>query len=319
MKGAVKHLLTVHRQGSEPNIVIVSTARSGTTWLAELLATQGRFKIVNEPCNLRVPVVRDNLGIDSWHELFLPENKSRIARYLRGFIEGRDTDRRFKRETPFSEFWHPVTDRVLFKILFAGEDDVDWLRTQLGAHLVLLLRHPIPVSLSRTEFPRLTSFLAPPYAANFTPAQLSLAANVIDSGDVFQVAVLDWCLQNVPPLRQVRKEWIVLSYEQLVLEPEKVIEYLAERLALSDPQRILARLYKASASTGKSQADSRQVLLNPEELMKNRQWLVDKWRKRVTAEQEDAAFRILERFDVRYYVRGCSLPAAQFLVEAPSG
>lgn len=46
-KTKIKHLSTVHRQGPKKNIFIVSTARSGTTWLGELLATQGRFKIVN--------------------------------------------------------------------------------------------------------------------------------------------------------------------------------------------------------------------------------------------------------------------------------
>jgi hypothetical protein len=80
---------------------------------------------------------------------------------------------------------------------------------------------------------------------------------------------------------------------------------------------MLARLYKASASTGKSQADSRQVLLDPEELRKNRQWLVEKWRERVSPVQEHAAHRILEAFEIQYYERGRSLPAERFLIGLP--
>ena len=45
-KSTLKHLATVHRQGPQKNIMIFSTARSGTTWLGEILATQGRFKFL---------------------------------------------------------------------------------------------------------------------------------------------------------------------------------------------------------------------------------------------------------------------------------
>lgn len=318
VKSALKHFTTVHRQGPDPNIVIVSAARSGTSWLAEMLATQGRFKIVNEPCNLRIPVNRENLGIDAWRGLFLPENKARLRHYLRGFIEGRDTDLRFKRETPFSAFWHPVTDRVLFKILFAGEDDVDWLRRELNAHLIYLLRHPIPVALSRTEFPRLESFLEPPFSDHFSGRQLSHARDIVASHDTFLIAVLDWCLQNALPLRQRRQDWIVVSYEQLVLEPEVVIAHLATTLSLARPQRMLTRLYRASGSTTKSHVESRRVLQNPSILKESRRWLVDKWKDRVTPAQVDAAFCVLQTFDIHFYEKGSSMPPLQFLVGHPA-
>ena len=315
-KDTIKHLSTVHRQGSEKNIFIVSTARSGTTWLAELFATQGRFQVVHEPFNLRVDVVRETLGLDSWGQLLRPENKPCMRRYLQSFIDNRDVDRRFKRETPFSEFWHPVTDRVIFKILFAGEDDLDWFRRELGGHLVFLLRHPIPVAQSREEFPRLDSFMEPPFSENFTPGQLAAAREVRSAGNRFEIAVLDWCFQNALPLRQVRPEWTVLSYEQLVLDPEGVIGHLAARLRLGAPDRMLARLYKASGSTGKSSRRSQEILRDPDAMRRNRRWLVDKWREHASPEQVEAAFRLLSTFGISYYQRHDSLPPAQYLIHA---
>lgn len=315
-KTKIKHLSTVHRQGPKKNIFIVSTARSGTTWLGELLATQGRFKIVNEPFNLRVDVARETLGVEAWGDLLRPESKPAMRRYLQGFIDNRDVDRRFKRETPFSEFWHPITDRVIFKILFAGEDDVDWFRREFGGHIVFLLRHPIPVAQSREEFPRLESFMEPPFCENFTPGQLAAAREVLSVGNRFEIAVLDWCFQNAVPLRHVRPEWTVLSYEQLVLDPEVVIRHLASRLQLGAPDRMVARLYKASGSTGKSSRISQEILRDPDAMRRNRWWLVDKWQERTSPEQVEAAFRLLSTFGISYYQRQDSLPSAQYLIPA---
>jgi hypothetical protein len=319
IKSLIKHHLTFHRQGAEPNIFIFSTPRSGTTWLAELLATQGKFKIVNEPCNLRVPVVRETLGLGKWEGIFFPENRARIRAYLQSFVDGKDSDLRFKRETPFTEFWHLKTDRVLFKILFAGEDDIDWFRTEFDARIVFLVRHPIPVSLSREYLPRLESFLAPPFCRHFSNAQLMRAREIFGANDQFQKAVLDWCLQNAIPLRQARPEWIVLSYEQLVVEPEVVIPYLAETLNLRKPDLMRQRLLKASRSTGKSSGESRALLADTEQGRAQRHRLVDRWREKISPEREAAAMQILETFGIDMYESDRSMPVEKYLLPRAAG
>jgi hypothetical protein len=319
IKSLIKHLLTFHRQGTQPNIFIFSTPRSGTTWLAELLATQGSFKIVNEPCNLRVPVVRETLGLHKWESIFFPENRPRLRAYLQSFVDAKDTDLRFKRETPFTEFWHLKTDRVLFKILFAGEDCIDWFRTEFNAHVVFLIRHPIPVSRSRKSLPRLESFLAPPFCRFFSDAQLAFAKEILNSDNFFQKAVLDWCLQNAIPLRHARPEWIVLTYEQLVVEPEVVISYLAKSLGLQRPELMRQRLLKASRSTGKSSVESQALLADPAQSRAHRQRLVERWREKITFEEESAAMRILKTFGIDVYELGRSMPVEKYLLPSSAG
>ena len=319
IKNLLKHHLTFHRQGKEPNIFVFSTPRSGTTWLAELLATQGKFKIVNEPCNLRVPVVRETLGLSRWESVFFPENRARLRAYLQAFVDGKDSDLRFKRETPFTEFWHLKTDRVLFKILFAGEDDIDWFRTQFDAKIVFLVRHPIPVSLSREQLPRLESFLVPPYCRQFSGAQLSRAKEIIGASDHFQKAVLDWCLQNAIPLRQARSEWVVVSYEQLVVEPEVVIPYLAKALNLRQPDLMTKRLLKASRSTGKSSGESQALLADTAQRRAERHRLVERWREMVSLGQEAAAMEILRTFGIDMYESGRSMPIEKYLLPRAAG
>lgn len=314
LKAVVKRSMTRHRQSHGRNILIFSTARSGTTWLTELLATQDRFKIVNEPFNLRQPVNQENLGIETWDDLLKPENRPSMKTYLESFIAGTDRDLRYNRPTPFSDKWHFRTTRIIFKILFAGEDSVNWFRELLNARVVLLLRHPIPVSLSREELPRLHSFLKPPYSDHFRHEQKAFAQSVVDRGDELETAVLDWCLQNAVRLRSAEPDWLVLGYEQLVLEPEIVIPIIADRLEFSKPEKMLDRLYTPSGSTWKSSDESKELLRDPETIRQNRRGLVERWKSIVSKQEESRLLAILEAFDIDFYEYGNPLPKEKYLL-----
>ena len=314
----IKWLATSHRQGSEPNIFIFATPRSGSTWLAELLATQGRFKIVNEPLNLRKAVVRDNLKINKWDDLFQPECRPLIGSYIQSFIDGADSDPRFHREKPFTQFWHLRTNRIIFKMLFGGEDDIHWYRSEFRGCIVHLLRHPIAVAQSREKLPRLDSYLTRPYSDNFSSEQLRQAREIVNTGDSFLMRIVDWCLQNSVLLRHANEETVVLAYEQLVLQPEQVTARLAVKLSLPDPERMLQRVYRASRSTSKSNLNSQSVLRDDTEIRRQRLWLVDKWRDQVSADQERLAFEILSTFGINVYTTGQSLPTADYLLNPPA-
>jgi hypothetical protein len=317
LRNRFRHIATRHRQGLEPPVFVFSVPRSGSTWVTELIASQGRFKIVNEPFNLRRPEVRDNLGIREWSDLLDTTSRPAMQTYLQDFIAGRDSDPRFKRENPGTEFWHFTTDRVIFKILFAGEDDFNWFPRTFGGRVIFLLRHPIPVSLSRTDLPRLRTFLTGPFARHFTPGQIGFAHEVLSSDDPFQMAVLDWCLQNAVPLRNLDSAWLTLSYEQLVVEPEIVIERIVDHLELPDGRAMLERATRASASTTKSDSESRSLLRAAETQPDARRRLVDRWHSKVDAARVRRTFEILAAFDIDFYTPGDVLPSSRYLLSRP--
>jgi hypothetical protein len=288
--------------------------RSGTTWLMEMIATQPGFKVINEPFNLRKEVVREHLRLDRWESLFEEESLPKIADYVQQFMDGRDTDLRFFRYAPFSEFWKLRTHRVLFKILFVGEGYFDWFSEMFNGEVIYLLRHPIPVSQSRESLPRLASFRHSPYSRHFSAQQLAIADQVIARGDAYEQAVLDWCFQNAVPLRQMKPEWLTLSYEQMVLEPEKVIGEMVRRYGFEQPEQMYSRVHKASNSTAKSNGESQAVLMDPQKIQENRRWLVEKWAKKATQDQIDKTFYLLDVFGIDFYEKGSFLPKAQYLI-----
>lgn len=315
LKSAVKHGSTSHKPSGEKNLFLFSMPRSGTTWLMEIIATQPGFKMVNEPFNLRKEVVRDNLGLSDWHQFFDEGSLPRITDYVEHFIEGKDKDLRYFRHAPFSEFWKLRTDRIIFKLLFIGEGYFDWFRDQFNGEVIYLLRHPVPVSLSRTVHPRLTSFVESAYSQFFTAKQLDFARRVIREGDKFDQAVLDWCFQNAVPLQQMHPGWLVISYEQMVVDPETVLRHMISRYQFEKPELMYARLDKASNSTAKSNAESQQVLLDADKMKENKQWLVEKWLKKVSPGQVDRTFEILDVFEIDFYEKGSVMPRPQYLLD----
>ncbi|MDX2245486.1 MAG: sulfotransferase [Bacteroidia bacterium] len=304
VKQFIKHRSTFHTPGQEKNVFLFSTPRSGSTWLTEIIAAQPGFKMVKEPFNLRNPVVSDSLGLHEWEEIFDPKSRDKIYRYVHQFLKGKDTDLRWKRPAPFSDLWHLRTNRIIFKILFAGEDYIGWFQEKFDGQIVYLLRHPIPVSFSRSKSPRLESFLNSEFRNNLNSEELRFAKKIQTSGSDYERAVLDWTLQNLMPLRQMQPDWLLISYEQLVLESEKMVGYMVSKLGFKDPDQMLSRINKASASSRKSEKESQSILLDPEQIKKNRRWLIEKWKAKVSPEEEKRTFEILEAFGVDHYQYG---------------
>lgn len=309
-----KQKITFHQQGEQKNIFLFSSPRSGSTWLTEIIATQPGFKMIKEPFNIRRDEVRENSGLTTWDDVIAKTSEDKVKNYIQHFVEGRDRDWRYRRLHPFNDLWRFQTDRIIFKILFAGEDKINWFKEVFNGEVIFLLRHPIPVSLSREELPRLSSFISTSFINHFTDEQITFAKKIFDQGSQFQKAVVDWCFQNVLPLRHADRDWLIVSYEQMVIQPEIVIENLVQKFNFPQPKEMYRRLNKASASTGKSDAESQEVLRDPAKVLESKQWLVDKWKKRATAEQIEQTGEILDVFGLDFYQHNESLPKSKYLL-----
>jgi hypothetical protein len=275
----------------------------------ELIWSQPGFKHCNEPLNLRIAAVRKYLGIAEWSELSNYSASTALYTYFSAICQGR---LHFKDPKPLHGYYRSITNRIVFKVIHGGEDRINWLRDRFNGRIVLLLRHPIPVTLSRESFPRLEAFLASDYRRHFTDEQLYYARTILNSGTKLEQGVLAWCLQNAVPLRDARDDWALVSYEQLVLDPRPVIDYLARKLALPKPERMMKRLAIPSAVKMKSDRETQEVL---EKETERRSWLVEKWRRKIDQAEERRAMEIVKRFQLDVYRFGDALPADKLWIK----
>lgn len=306
VKRLVKSVSNVHRPDGRPNVLVFSTPRSGSTWLMELIWTQPGFKYCNQPLSLINPQVRRELGINGWGELYDERTLPRLERYFDDICAGRV---RFSNPNPLRGHYRAVTHRVVFKEIHGLADRVDWFAGRFDARVAFLVRHPIAVAISSERFPLLGTFLTTAYRDHFTGEQIAYANRVAADGSHVERGVLSWCLQNVVALGKRSPEWAFVTYEQLVLDPGPVIAELAGKLELSAPDRIAEALTVPSVNVRiKSTEETRRLLL--EGTQDHRPDLIEKWRRRVDADEEHRAMRTLEVFGIDVYRDGEVLPAS---------
>lgn len=300
-KNVMKSATNVHRPDGRPDVFLFSTPRSGSTWLMELIWSQADFKACNEPLDVRNPLVRRYLGITDWLRLYDRSAIPILRPYFQAICAGR---LHALDPVPFRGSYRPVTHRIVFKIIMGGEDRINWFRDTFNGQIVYLIRHPIAVSLSREYFPRLSAMLNSDYRWHFTADQISFAQRILEKGTKLEQGVLSWCLENAGSLQAATDDWLTIAYEDLVLDPQSVIDQLADRLVLPEPERMRSRLAVPSAVKAKSNRETQYAL----EQGTDRRWLVEKWRTHVRGSEERQAMEILEHFQLDIYQPGELMP-----------
>jgi len=299
MKFAVKAVMNVHRSAGLPDIFLFATPRGGSTWAMEILASQPGVKFFDEPLSPR----RENVRYGGWipdYESLMPEtgDPERILGFLRDLQAGRHG---YMNVTPFRRNYRPLTNRALFKI-HEIEHLMHAVTTRCNAAVVYLLRHPIATSVSRSLLPRLDLFLRSAFYAEIigNPAQLTEIRSLATGGSQMQRAVVSWCYENLIPLRSPSPEWLVVTYEELVLNPEQSCDLLLRRLQFLDRDAMLAAFERPAVNIRMSHTQTLDAMKS-EDASERRRRLVKKWLERVTPRQVAEAQAVLDAFGLDAY------------------
>lgn len=315
LKGTVSNF---HRPGPRPDIFIFATPRSGSTFLLELLHAQPRMKLYNEPISANRSACRRELGVRNWDELtIVPNREERFERY---FNRLRRNEVKELNPPLYRRYARLLTNRIVFKVINGAEDMVGWFATTYDAKIVILIRHPIPTALSHQKQPRLHRMLQQPqFRALFSESEIAYAETIIESGTMFEKGILSWCLQMAGVFRKpIDPDWAIISYEDLTVFPETSFAYLRDKLQL-DPIDGLEKLCaRPSLSTDISDPETRNFFATAA-LQNDRVFLIEKWKKRVSSEDERRAFAICAAMGVHLYEFGSLFPAAAYRVPGMEG
>ena len=229
----VGRISNLHRPGTKPDIFMFSSPRSGSTFIMELMDNEPGMKTFDEPLNVNDYVKRKELGAGSWEEATILQNREdKYKRYFSRLIRNELTA---LNPPLFRKNFRLTTIRNFFKIIHGGEDILSWFEKEFNASILILIRHPISVSLSHWVLPRLPYLLEPScnLFRRLTKHQMSFAKELFKTSDVFELSILDWCLQNYFLTRkELPDTWTRISYEEVVLYPKLALDYLFDRLML---------------------------------------------------------------------------------------
>ena len=311
-----------HKQGGKPNILLHCMPRSGSTWILSTVAAHPGMRYIGRPfmTSLRsrwrgsIPDLtathNDGPDHDMGHFIhFEGEALDQFERFAGKIVTAQwhlYPTLHFR-----APYFHRKTDRMIFQVhtIFAM---CEWFHEMFPINTALLLRHPIPNALSimhldwRDEG---AAYLHQPWYVDkfLTGPQVDLGRKILAEGSLLERHVLDWCLRTLPPLRAIEsddhRDWLLLTYEQMTLEPEKMVRVMSRHWDLPDVDAMMRQV----------RLPSRTVTASTVAKISDPDYLLKRWRSKINEEEERRVMRIPAAMDIDIYETGSFMPAAKVL------
>jgi hypothetical protein len=302
------HAFYLDRAPADATIFICGSPRSGTTWLAEVLNHDNRWRFVGEPFTAgQVPMcnsfaLRQYLRPGDTDPRYLGPARKIFA----GKIRNGWADNPNRCSFPKGRFVKDVRTTLLLK----------WFRTQFPwLPIVYIIRHPFAVAASRVRLGYRTDMgtMYPKQPALMEDHLAPFAELLAEPKSPFACHVLDWCVENYVPLRQLEAGDVTLVFYETLTADHAALLRLFTDLKLPEPDLQERRLSRPSLSTMERDRTGASFA---------RGTGMASWRTRASAEDLAAGARILECFGLQTLYDGHGAPdmtAVARLLERPRG
>jgi hypothetical protein len=280
-------------QSVQKSILIAGTARSGTTWLADIIASQVSSRILFEPFQSKL--VPDFKGFNYFQ--YMRPNQENDALYA------------FAEKVLTGKIRHPWIDRENIRIFskyrlikeIRANLFLKWLHDRFPeVPILFILRHPCAVVLSRLQLGWATDtdiepFLKQPdLISDFLQDKIEVIKHC--KSDEEKHAVI-WSISNLVPLNQFKESGIkTIYYENLVTHPDlelpAVFEYIQQPYNLS----VISQMRVPSATTKRKSA----VVTGEDK--------ISHWKKSLTSDQIDRILNVVDAFGLSYLYGDSLLP-----------
>lgn len=280
-----------HR-GYDPSrtLVVLGSPRSGTTWLMNVLCCLPGAAPIFEPLNRRQDRRLARILDDEFPRIAPDEDRPALEALLRDVYRGHHLTR-------WSSAYASVpallrADRFVVKLIRAMRA-AGWLCTRFPQNRgVLLLRHPCAVVSSMLRSPGIWNDWRPeeirlPIRQTLGPEADRVLARLASRAELLAAA---WCADALAALRETSaRQVLVVTYEDLVREPEDTLGRIFGHLEEPVPEAALAALRRASATA------------NPEAAIRRGGDPLRSWRSALAAREIDAILGVTYDLGIRVY------------------
>jgi hypothetical protein len=261
--------------------MVAGTARSGTTWLGELISSQVRCRMMFEPFNPRkVPEFSD---FHYFQYMRPTEDHAALESYCQRVFSGAIRHPWIDRELDSLATRHRLIKEIRAN-LFLG-----WIRNRFPQiPLLFIVRHPCAVVTSRLQLDwatddDLASFLAQPKLVADLLADKRALIEATHSAEGKHALI--WCISNLLPLRQAANGMFPLVFfEHLYERPEVEVPRIFAAIAQPYAVSVYRTLRRPSITSQRRSAP------------RFRHGLLAAWRGRLTPRQVDNVLSVVEAF-----------------------
>jgi len=277
----------------ERSLLIAGTARSGTTWLGDLIASQIPCRIMFEPFN--PDLVHEYRGF-YYFQYMRPESQDRdlyafAQKVFTGQIRNRWIDHQNEHLRPHHRLIKEIRANLSLK----------WLHENFPAvPIVFLLRHPCAVVLSRIELGWATDSDIEPLLA-----QSELVDDFLgDHLEFIKAAKTEeekhaiiWSISNLVPLNQFMPgELKIIYYENLCTQPQIELSGLLASIGQNDESPRLDKINRPSQTSRITSA----VVTGRDK--------ITHWKQKLRPSQIDTILRVVESFGLNHLYAESVLP-----------
>ncbi|REE24464.1 hypothetical protein DFQ09_104235 [Winogradskyella pacifica] len=240
-------------QGYNKHVLVVGSARSGTSWLSEIIALQSRYRMLFEPEHeFRTP--KGHLLCDQW--LTTQENTESQNNYLKAVFNnrvdcdwiGQISNRKFKRH-----LW-PFLPKMYVIKMVRGNLFARYVNHKFDMPTIHIIRNPYEVihSQKRVCFPwlfDLSHFANQPKLVTLIKNHFGFDITNYEQLQPTERLTLRWCIENVLPLEVLESpkgKYEVVRHEDLI-KNINLFYGLCERYGLEPLSDIKTRYTKPSS------------------------------------------------------------------------
>lgn len=272
----------------ENSILVFSDPRGGSTWLAEILENIPGTFIYWEPLSLQQIPQLKRLGF-GWRQHIPAEQEWQDAKQIfNKLLAAKHITEWTMQKTSTVQY---LRGRLPIVKICRGNDLLNWLVKQYAFKYkpIHLIRHPFAVVASQLKqggWNRVKGFSIPEMP--FNDFYLKHQAYLETLGTPAESLLATWCITNRDLIRG-GSGWITLYYEELVLNPEKVLGEVFEEWGLEMPEQLNYSIRKGSSTSVDFVGD--------QDIMKQ----LDKWQKEFTEEEKERMQKVLDYFGITAY------------------
>lgn len=303
-----------YRPDGSPHVFLFSTRRSGSTLLRDAIGSVPGFNYIDQPfdCWLFNPHADSLPHYDGCQVTSASADQfSQLKRYLDDLLARRKILRSrwqfWRQKTPF--FW----SRYVVKIVNAKALISRLERAYRNkAIIAFLVRHPVPTAMSILQ--RGWGLTAQSYLSDerfvdsyLTEKMVERSWQVLRGRDLFEKHVLNWCLENLVPLRLWREaDWFRVSFEAMVTEPSRTTRRL---LGFVGADSQLASVVEGTLARPTRTASKQSAAAIRAQGARSR---TESWQQTIGQKALGRVQSLLELFEVDLYDAGSPFPDDAF-------
>ena len=282
-------------------ILLAGCARSGTTWVSNIINYQNEYRYIFEPFwSEKIDIFKD-LELGNAKYLRRDAEDQELLAAIKFVIAG-------KLRNSWSDKFNQkfIAKKRLIKAVRTNLF-LCWLHHKIPSlPIILLLRHPCAVANSRIKLNWETSIdkylRQEQLVEDFLYPFLKKIQKIRNQGDTFEKAILAWCIENYVPLKQFSPNTIcIIFYENICTYPELATKKILLFLGKKYDRQILQNLKIPSPVSRKVSS----IIIGEN--------LTNSWKKYITEQQIDRAMEILQMFGLDKIYSRSSLPQSKNL------